>query len=775
MKTIEKEMQEEQDNSVPILKAFFLIAAASPNAGPALLHSFLTKHNEPKKIWKILTKNDQKSQAESEEEQEIEANKKERVALETITEFMSQNVKIIESASLRRNLSHLNEDQRRAYEIAVLDRENIWITGPGGCGKTYVIMVILEGLAYHHANKEPFVAAMTAKIASALHPTGKTFHRATGMGLAQQSLEYYSVLLKDRSNKGMLNRLAKHLRTYDILISDEMSMCSAELLLKFDAAARTARVSSKPMGGIQVIFLGDFCQLPPVVKTEERLRQLEALGRKDDIPYYSKEYKDTLRELEEEYERNPTVVRPAYERLAEKLNLPPTYAFETWVWSQLFHGDGSNTSYLSESYRQKGDNQFVKFLNRMRLDKMLLEDYEVLQTFVTDRELTIEEDGMCYVQLEDGKRVPYLRMRPHRIDVDRLNKESLAHVTGPTVQFRWEARFLAHATLESEWFRLKSAQRKLIELEFDGCIKKFREQANEKPGYFDNQKQSKKTFKKFDGYGLTDIFFKGEDDEVDKFAVQMDLASPLELKVGCAVTITENIRGNEDLINGRFGRVVGFVQRQVEYEASTIDPYEAILKMRTVLQTDLYNPKTRKDFDTGIEGMITDTKGIDTSKLCPVVEFEETSLDASENKSESDTKKQHVIPRKRCYASVPGRGWILTYQFPLDLAGAGTIHKVQGMSADAIEVDLEKTFAPGMDYVALSRLRKLSRGTLVIRGLKKHFSGCHPLVASYYNHLEKMMVIQKQNRKKKSVVVVSSSSLSSFQERPTKKVRRYET
>ncbi len=75
-------------------------------------------------------------------------------------------------------------------------------------------------------------------------------------------------------------------------------------------------------------------------------------------------------------------------------------------------------------------------------------------------------------------------------------------------------------------------------------------------------------------------------------------------------------------------------------------------------------------------------------------------------------------------------------QYPLRLAWAITVHKSQGMSLDAVEVDLSKTFAPGMGYVALSRVRTLQG--LKILGFHENAFQVHPEVLEYDRHLKEL-------------------------------------
>lgn len=72
-------------------------------------------------------------------------------------------------------------------------------------------------------------------------------------------------------------------------------------------------------------------------------------------------------------------------------------------------------------------------------------------------------------------------------------------------------------------------------------------------------------------------------------------------------------------------------------------------------------------------------------------------------------------------------------QYPLRLAWAITVHKSQGMSLDAIEVDLSRSFEPGMGYVALSRVRTLAG--LTILGMNEGALQVHPEVLKYDRNL----------------------------------------
>ena len=134
--------------------------------------------------------------------------------------------------------------------------KNVFITGAGGSGKTEVIKYI--HILANTQNKKIQVCALTGCAAVLLQCKAKTVHSWAGIGLANDSKE--SIVKRILHNRYKLNKWLK----VQILVIDEISMMSDKLFELLDAIGKATRRNSLPFGGIQLIFSGDFFQLPPV-------------------------------------------------------------------------------------------------------------------------------------------------------------------------------------------------------------------------------------------------------------------------------------------------------------------------------------------------------------------------------------------------------------------------------------------------------------------------------------------------------------------------------
>lgn len=135
--------------------------------------------------------------------------------------------------------------------------ENIFITGPGGTGKSFLIKYIVK----HAENNEKHikVCALTGCAAILLECKATTLHMFAGIGLANKKNEdLVSELFTKKAQK------LKNWKKLEVLIIDEVSMMSLKLLLLLDLIAKKYYKNTKPLGGLQVIFTGDFYQLSPV-------------------------------------------------------------------------------------------------------------------------------------------------------------------------------------------------------------------------------------------------------------------------------------------------------------------------------------------------------------------------------------------------------------------------------------------------------------------------------------------------------------------------------
>lgn len=154
----------------------------------------------------------------------------------------------------------LNEEQMEVF-AHYLNRDNIFMTGAGGCGKTYIIRRM-----YEHASTtgRPLQVCATTGCASILlQCNASTIHSWAGIGIGKGDPDNYIARIK--RNKTLHQRW----KATDTLIIDELSMLSKKLLSLLDYIGRSIRKRNTPFGGMQVIASGDFYQLPPVNKASD--------------------------------------------------------------------------------------------------------------------------------------------------------------------------------------------------------------------------------------------------------------------------------------------------------------------------------------------------------------------------------------------------------------------------------------------------------------------------------------------------------------------------
>ena len=152
------------------------------------------------------------------------------------------------------DIIYFNDKEKEILDMAVKTKENIFLHGPAGTGKTTLIKEISSRLK--EEGKEVAMTATTG--AAAVNIKGSTLHRFAGIGLGND--DKFKLYKRVMSQKKYIERW----RSASILIIDEVSMLGGELFDKIDFVARKVRKRKEPMGNLQIIISGDLLQLPPI-------------------------------------------------------------------------------------------------------------------------------------------------------------------------------------------------------------------------------------------------------------------------------------------------------------------------------------------------------------------------------------------------------------------------------------------------------------------------------------------------------------------------------
>lgn len=214
----------------------------------------------------------------------------------------------------------LSEEQQQAFH-KYIEGHNIFITGPGGTGKSFLIQQIQQDA--ERRGKRVQVCALTGCAAVLLNCKAKTLHSWSGIGLGNGEIEFYVNKLQTQYHK------KKMWKQIDILIVDEVSMMSQKIFELLDAIGKGIRKNGRPFGSIQLIFLGDFYQLPPV-------------GDKSDT--------ETSK-----------------------------FCFESEQWGSTFYKE--NIIQLKKIFRQK-DPVYATILNQIREGRITKKSYQILSGLV---------------------------------------------------------------------------------------------------------------------------------------------------------------------------------------------------------------------------------------------------------------------------------------------------------------------------------------------------------------------------------------------------------
>jgi hypothetical protein len=320
-----------------------------------------------------------------------------------------------------------------------------------------------------------------------------------------------------------------HLRALSLLVVDEVSMMSPALLAQADALLRAARGGDAPFGGLQLVLVGDFFQLPPVGGA----LPAAAAG-----------------------------VVPAALRSPAA---PAAFIFQT----RLFVEAVEEVVELRELFRQSGDPALAAMLGRMRLggEHMLPEDWSSLAERV---DAPLEGEAAAggssgTDSREGGGPIRATRMHSTNARVEEENQRELDAIAGPAVVFQAKGRVSVDSALRAALLAKKSGRRAADAAAGSGAPLSAPPRAqslSEARKLLTEQLNVR--LRELNGGGRTGGGEGGGGAAPDEAPVPPRRGAPprargvVSLKVGAQVLLTANMDVSRGLVNGSRGVVVGF-------------------------------------------------------------------------------------------------------------------------------------------------------------------------------------------------------------------------
>lgn len=243
---------------------------------------------------------------------------------------------------------------------------NVFLTGEPGSGKTHTINNFVNYLREHDI--EPSITASTG--IAATHIGGMTIHSWSGIGIKNKLDKY------DLDRIASSEYVAKRIRKTKVLIIDEISMLSSDTLDMVDLVCREVRQNDEAFGGIQIVLVGDFFQLPPIVKKDFENKQSSLIPEKSSTKIF---------------------------------------AYESSVWARA----GIIICYLHEQYRQD-DKDFLSVLSAIRANNITKKHLE----YVNERQIDFDDMPENTTKLFS-----------HNFNVDKVNHNELEKIDDQTKVF----------------------------------------------------------------------------------------------------------------------------------------------------------------------------------------------------------------------------------------------------------------------------------------------------------------------------------------------------